>query len=582
MERKKEELGFFFSLIIGVVVLCLTVIPKLFETCTIWELGDEAGYLANAAYFAGYDWDGIRGLLSYYGYGYSLFLIPLFIICKSGLDVIHGAMLVNVMFDIGTYLIITKLLIGFKNRNISKISIPIIALIVCLLPYLTANTIKVFPESCSVFFYSFSLLNMRSFIAKKNVFNGIVLGFNLSVLFFVHTRLFVVIGVTFALVLFAILITNKDWKKLIAVVVSFVLVYIVMYMIKNNILESTRELASSDVVNGNLLTGEYVGGTFERLFSIEAIRNLLLSTIAKVFYTFYETFGMAFYAIFYIIKEIKQIVIEKKKYNVANLFVQTNIIASWIMMTLAVSVNYSGMDTNNAGYIFYGRYYECTVIALFALGIYMYIANGKDGSERYAIVSSIFLFKMTLGINDYIEGLILKLDTNRGAAWGLSTNLVGNREYLQVVFVAGIILLTVIIFMAVIKKINKYIVLILLLILNLVNSKYALDTVVYYNKLAEADTYICEYILDDDYKDEIYMLDDNAYVHRYFYVRMQALSKDNPIKVVTDKFDVEINEIDANKYILTYHDSDHSKYSVDKMSLIMEGAVFDLWIKNDY
>ena len=46
---------------------------------TVWQIGDEAGYLMNAAFFSGHDWSGIYEVIPYYGYGYSLLLIPFFL-----------------------------------------------------------------------------------------------------------------------------------------------------------------------------------------------------------------------------------------------------------------------------------------------------------------------------------------------------------------------------------------------------------------------------------------------------------------------------------------------------------------------
>ena len=49
---------------------------------TVWELADEAGYLCNAAYLSGTDWSDVATTIPYYGYGYSIVLIPLFFYAK--------------------------------------------------------------------------------------------------------------------------------------------------------------------------------------------------------------------------------------------------------------------------------------------------------------------------------------------------------------------------------------------------------------------------------------------------------------------------------------------------------------------
>ena len=76
IENKKLQNAFVVFFAIMLVWLVGRNIPYL---CTVLELGDEAGYLGNAAYFTGYDWNDIRTILPYYGYGYSVLLIPAFL-----------------------------------------------------------------------------------------------------------------------------------------------------------------------------------------------------------------------------------------------------------------------------------------------------------------------------------------------------------------------------------------------------------------------------------------------------------------------------------------------------------------------
>ena len=76
-------------MVIGSALIFLYYSRKIPYIYTVWELADEYGYLANAAYMSGRDWSFMVDL--YYGYGYSILLIPLFWIFDSGLSIIRGA-----------------------------------------------------------------------------------------------------------------------------------------------------------------------------------------------------------------------------------------------------------------------------------------------------------------------------------------------------------------------------------------------------------------------------------------------------------------------------------------------------------
>ena len=56
---------------------------------------DEFGYWAYAAKAAGYDWSEMVSLGSYYSYGYSLILFPIFKLCKDSVMAYRVAVTLN-------------------------------------------------------------------------------------------------------------------------------------------------------------------------------------------------------------------------------------------------------------------------------------------------------------------------------------------------------------------------------------------------------------------------------------------------------------------------------------------------------
>ena len=73
--------------IMGAIIIGFILGKNIPNATTVWELGDEAGYLSNAVYFLGKNWDDVRAEMPYFAYGYSVFLIPIylfiFFLCKK-------------------------------------------------------------------------------------------------------------------------------------------------------------------------------------------------------------------------------------------------------------------------------------------------------------------------------------------------------------------------------------------------------------------------------------------------------------------------------------------------------------------
>lgn len=66
-------------------------------------LNDEIGYLANAALLSGKDWSGITRISAYYSYGYSIVLVPLFLLIKNTSHLYKAIILLNVFFYVVSY-----------------------------------------------------------------------------------------------------------------------------------------------------------------------------------------------------------------------------------------------------------------------------------------------------------------------------------------------------------------------------------------------------------------------------------------------------------------------------------------------
>ena len=122
MQKIKELLSSkwftWFILVGGAMALIYYYGKRIPYINGVWELVDEYGYLVNAAYMSGTEWEYMTN--SYYGYGYSILLIPLFWLCNTGIEIIRGAIWINVICVVALffvqYLLLSKLVKDI-NKN---------------------------------------------------------------------------------------------------------------------------------------------------------------------------------------------------------------------------------------------------------------------------------------------------------------------------------------------------------------------------------------------------------------------------------------------------------------------------------
>ena len=220
-EKKKSV---FVSILFGVLLLIIYG-RNVMQICTVWELGDEFGYLNNAAYLVGFNWKEVASKIGYHGFGYSVILIPLFYICETGVELIRGGIIINYLL---IYLIYALQISAFSKiyPDIKKTYICIASFLVSLNPYLMANANKI---TCEVMLTMWLLVMTRCLIwtlekNKKICFT--ILSFVSSYVFFIHTRAIIALGVMCLLIIYGN--TKEDSNRF-----SGILFYSIIFKLYN-------------------------------------------------------------------------------------------------------------------------------------------------------------------------------------------------------------------------------------------------------------------------------------------------------------------------------------------------------------
>ena len=125
MKKFNETIKKYYLIVLLTIVLFLLSLSYL-KVYWLPRVPDPFGYILNAAYFSGIDWSEMsRHMTNYYGYGYSLSLIPIFLLSKNFLiftkaTIIHNALILSV-----SYLLLDRVVkhlfpdLPDKTRNIS-------------------------------------------------------------------------------------------------------------------------------------------------------------------------------------------------------------------------------------------------------------------------------------------------------------------------------------------------------------------------------------------------------------------------------------------------------------------------------
>lgn len=571
----KNIYGKFISVILAVLLL-LTYCANIHNVCTVWELVDEAGYLANVAYITGYDWDDVRSVLPYYGYGYSILLIPIFHFTQTGVALIQGAIGVNICLVLGIYVLQIYILQKiFKKKDLVVYSG--IAFIMCICPYIISNTYKV---NCEVFFTFWFLLIIAMIynaIEKRKLYIYCILGICSAYSFFIHTRAFVIIFAVVVTLLWEIKKNNdtQNCKNLISFAVSFLIFGAIFYGIKLSIVNSAQVLSISvdnSKVSGNLLTISYLEERLKWLFNLEDIKFYFLSFVAKIFYIIYATGTMAVWGYIELLNSIRKQWNEKLE--------KDSVCAVYVFMFFCVTLMVGVCTINGAGMLenfttfFYNRYYEFAIWPLFGIGVYKCVSH-KQNIKKYSLIgiSIGLLCVVLLQLNAYLCSNEIHIDTCRIAAFSAVVNR--NKTFEDLVWC---LTLTMFLLLGIFFWLNqKFRVLILFVLVWFIScsSIVCLKTIIQVNKVAESDAMVAEYILADDGEKKVYMINEPD-IYDYFYSRMQVLIKNKPLYVIEPN---EIKNVDSGDYILTYSTTKYEEMLEESSDYLTGEGKFYLYEK---
>lgn len=343
---------------------------------------DEYTYWSYAATAAGYDWYSVTSLGSYYSYGYSLILIPVFLLCKNPITAYRTAVGINFVL----LLLALLCLVRFMRRKQEYGEMPTVLFSAVAVFYaghlfsaqmtLTETLLFVLSVTIGILLYHYLESN-----SSLSLFMSMIL---LSYIYVVHMR-------TVGIVLSALLILlchmlSKQGKKghIIILICCVVILFVLNGLIKEWSMDTVFGGINRELVSGN----DYIGQMekIRYIFTLRGFYDTIVHIFGKLLYLGLSTFGIFAFGIYGLCKKILDGK-EKKECREFGVWILLSVMAQIMigtiyLLTLGESSDYT-----------YGRYNELILPFVMIEGMRtIWLIHPRKMCKMIAMIAALHLF----------------------------------------------------------------------------------------------------------------------------------------------------------------------------------------------
>ena len=343
--------------ILFVLLMSCIVCHGISKSYGFYFPADEFGYWSYAAGLAGYDWSDIASLGSYYSYGYSLILLPVFLIFKDGVIAYRAAMVVN----------IALLAVCFFIRQ--KMGRTFYAAAAVFYPTWLFYAGTTFAEILLVTLYLTTCMLLLKYLQTDNKRYMALMLAAMFYMYLVHLRAIgVLVSGTAVLLLYNIrkysirkYIMRNGGRKVRSVLVPAAAAAVILAVgllmglfIKNYWTGMVYGDTADTLKNANDYAGQFEKIAY--IFSIDGLKNLIISVSGKILYLGLASYGLAYFGIIYAVRRVRE-----RKYFPLFVLLTT---AAALMICAIYTIRPGRVDT-----LTYGRYHEYVMPVLLMMGI---------------------------------------------------------------------------------------------------------------------------------------------------------------------------------------------------------------------
>lgn len=553
-------------------ILFIYYLTNLQNINAIWELPDEAGYLYNAAYFTGKNWNSYTLVgNAYYGYGYSLILIPFFLLCKTGINLIKSAILLNYILVIISYF----LQIYIYSKIFRKCSLYLLgasAFVTSFFSYVFVSANKVLCETfLSLQIWVISIIFYKLFTTNRKKYY-ILLSFASVYIYMTHARALAVLA-SVCIILLVYACVKRQKKSLLLFFVFFIIFLGVGTFIKNDIIKS---LYSNNVVDtetmGNVIDKNFILQRLSWLLNISNLGAYFVSACCRLYYIIIASVLTIIWSFKYIWTETL-----KKVFNIVDWktedWIRLYFILIFIVMFILCCLSGAGIRSDFT-YSFYGRYIEYVLTPLIGIGVLSYL-NIYCKNNNYIMLILIILGLITSMELNYLDSNSIRPDTSRIA--GFTYWITKNDNYLSFIYSQTLLLICSFTFICLLKRMKQKwhkIIFVFVIVLFLLNNKDCIKIINNVNEGKSKELAIINNVLHNIDDEKIYFINKD-YSYKWNCIRMQVyLMNESMIILNMDNYSDYILE---EAYIIAYTNTTVSEDLAKQFLFIMDAGEYSLY-----
>ena len=361
---------------------------------------DEYSYWAYAAKLGGYDWSEVTSLGSFYAWGYSLLLFPLFVVFRNALTAYRVALAVNFLMIGGAYAILCSILKRMDAAGGEDITV--CAAVAMFYPPLLFYAQTTMAETLLAFGYlAFTLLFVKCLQDSGPLRISLFLAVGVY-LYLVHMRAIGIVTAGIGLLLYTEIRYRKNHRKAIGIMLLSLALIFAIHVLQERISAVFYRNINDSLYRINTLEGQLE--KIKYIFSVQGLIAFINGFCGKLLYLGISSFGIACVGIAVLCRECRYAL--KKEAS----FAPHSILCAFILLStlsqVLISTVYNVMPDSYDS-VTYGRYQDYITPLLIAVGLIEILRNAK-WAGRCLLVSGAAIVFLTVVVCRYCTALEVK------------------------------------------------------------------------------------------------------------------------------------------------------------------------------
>lgn len=357
------------------LIIILSLVLMLIYSYSLTKMpspyySDEVGYWGCAAHFAGIDWTSVTSKMAYYGYGYGIFLFPFFLLKDSQL-IYEGALILNVFFIEGVFLMLVHLLNKMFSGENELVNI-LTAFVGCLYSAFIVYSHMAMSETCILFFLMLLVIKVQKYCESSKVIDLGWISLIFCELLAIHLRNIFFVIITVMFILFFMLLKKERVSRFIIIIFLTVAAICIALIGKDYIVKNVFTDIVTDTyndANDNLSSRLWF---ISQLFNIDWWKDYFVNVLCKSFYFILSSLFTVVFAVVGLVKEFKNLL--KTPFH------------AYLLILLGGGILYLSLimfagEGARIDMLCYARYMECIMPLFCAIGLNYFCRREQSLSE---------------------------------------------------------------------------------------------------------------------------------------------------------------------------------------------------------